>query len=381
MPPQKRPAAAVAEKPVLKIKPELADMSLDEKITHFRKEIVGQKKAVDAQVALREYFTESEMSYLWGKLKRRINSSEVSVKVKQEWDKICKKGAREGKNELKNKALATQLAFPKEWQDLWVHEVQKVITRDSKGENVEFYYLGELEQIHGVAEANAFIAKGKYIEEEDSDGDVVYRKARKFEHKSTTHENSAEMKGSTKIDEDKKEMVEESMNKWYQDMDYHIPGSSKGGQVSFDGKNKNMKRPAASGKSKAKALKNKSKKDDLVSEESVPPGPDPDKKEKTPEERARTEVRKSAAALNSVSSKLLTTYNEVKKGELSDALRGSLKTKQKEMEAFRGKLMAAGTAAKVCPNTIKKECKAAAALVSEASDLIKMAKPFKNRAK
>ena len=128
-------------------------------------------------------------------------------------------------------------------------------------------------------------------------------------------------------------------------------------------------------------MKNKSKKDDLVSEESVPPGPDPDKKEKTPEERARTEVRKSAAALNSVSSKLLTTYNEVKKGELSDALRGSLKTKQKEMEAFRGKLMAAGTAAKVCPNTIKKECKAAAALVSEASDLIKMAKPFKNRAK
>ena len=36
-----------------------------------------------------------------------------------------------------------------------------------------------MEQIHGAAEAEQFIAKGKYEEDEDSDGDIVYRKVTK----------------------------------------------------------------------------------------------------------------------------------------------------------------------------------------------------------
>eukprot|EP00974_Lingulodinium_polyedra_P014260 1381240-Lingulodinium_polyedra.AAC.1 len=72
------------------------------------------------------------MSNLWNKLKRNIGGSTTSESVKSEWDSICSKAHRSGKVELKNKAMILQLAFPKDWEDRWVHEVRKISNVKSK---------------------------------------------------------------------------------------------------------------------------------------------------------------------------------------------------------------------------------------------------------
>ena len=116
---------------------------------------------------------------------------------------------RDGKSDMKNKALCLQLAYPREWEDNWVHEVKKIIKSNSKSKTTGYFYKGELEQIHGTAEANLFIQKGKYAESEDSDGDVVYKKVSKQTQESTTMTNEASLASSTKLkdDEDKHKVL------------------------------------------------------------------------------------------------------------------------------------------------------------------------------
>ena len=132
----------------------------------------------------------------------------------------------------KTKALCLQLAFPREWEDTWVHEVKKISKVIAKGKNTVYYYKGELEQIHGVAEAKAFIKKGKYVESEDSDGDIVYKKTRKYEDESIVAKNEAEMQSSTHILQADGEKVLEAMELRWED---EGSGSSGAGSNLRDG--------------------------------------------------------------------------------------------------------------------------------------------------
>ena len=56
-----------------------------------------------------------------------------------------------------------------------------------------------------------FIQKGKYVEDEDSDGDLMYNKVKRYQDENVSASNKAEMKNSTKIG---KEDQEKSSTPW-----------------------------------------------------------------------------------------------------------------------------------------------------------------------
>eukprot|EP00969_Alexandrium_andersonii_P132762 5870968-Alexandrium_andersonii.AAC.1 len=57
-----------------------------------------------------------------------------------------------------------------------VKEVQRLTRKETLEEKEVLYSRGELEQIHGEAETDEWIAKGKLVPEEDEWGDICYRK-------------------------------------------------------------------------------------------------------------------------------------------------------------------------------------------------------------
>ena len=125
---------------------------------------------------LRKYFTDKEMSVLWNRLQRKIKS-QGNGDTKQKWADLGKLKKGEGKNVTKSKALSLNLAFPEKWQELWVKEVERITQTDQKQIMKEELTRGELEQRHGFVEANRLIARGKWEQTVDSDGDEVFVKA------------------------------------------------------------------------------------------------------------------------------------------------------------------------------------------------------------
>ena len=125
-----------------KILPEVAGLSVDDKILAFRKAVTTQKGTIDAKAKLREYFTAGVMSNLWGKLGRVMKGAKVLPATKESWDDICKKGWRDGKAELKNEALAMQIAFPKDWEEQWVATVRSITQTKTSGFDEREYTKG-----------------------------------------------------------------------------------------------------------------------------------------------------------------------------------------------------------------------------------------------
>ena len=79
------------------------------------------------------------------------------------------------------------------------------------------FYKGELEQIHGVAEAADFIARKKYIEEEDSDGDTVFVKKQESAVDKKIHSTEAEAKNQSRTTQDAQTALFEQMEAWFND--------------------------------------------------------------------------------------------------------------------------------------------------------------------
>ena len=153
-------------------------MTLQQKIDAFRKLIVSQKasgKEMNAKVLLRQWFTDGEMSSLWGKLKRFMKG-QAKQETKDTWAAVDARGHRDGKVAMKNNTLALMLAYPTTCETHFVSEATKIEESKSKGNKTKYFYRGELEQIHGIAECDDFISRGKYEESEDSDGDMCYKK-------------------------------------------------------------------------------------------------------------------------------------------------------------------------------------------------------------
>lgn len=68
-----------------------------------------------------------------------------------------------------------------------IEKVQSLTRSEKKDSSSRTYTRGELTMIHTEAEAERFIAQGKYAMELDEDGDEVYRKT------THTHSKSLEM--------------------------------------------------------------------------------------------------------------------------------------------------------------------------------------------
>lgn len=211
---ESEPVAACGDSTMLC--PEAEGKTVDERIALFRKTVVEQKSKVDAKALLKKFFAPHEMSNLWNKFKRALAHPTTSAEVKKEWATITSKTVRDGKNDAKNSALMMQLAYPREWQDRWVHEIRRVTNTKSHGTETRRLYRGELEQLHGAREAQEFIAKGKYEEMEDSDGDICYRKVQKVEKDTKSYTNEAEVRGSCRVaDDEKSDVILSAMDQWF----------------------------------------------------------------------------------------------------------------------------------------------------------------------
>ena len=340
---------------------------------------------------MREYFTDHEMSNLWGSLKRHINSSDAKEETKSHWTTLCQKGRTEGKNRAKSDALALKVAYPTTWEDTWIHQCKSVRRSIKKSKENGYFYKGELEQIHGKEEANRFILKGKFEESEDSDGDVIFKKTQRKEVDEFEQSMQMDLKSSSQVqDAEQKTKIEEAMREfWAND------GFGKGGaRSSGDGQDQPhlaiedlKKRPAGAKKATPKAkstpeaiapaaAEHTKPKQKEEHDESEIENDQVEKIVKDPIEEAQGEVRKMAGNLNKVSCRLNATIARTKKSPLTQALVSSLKQKRTNCELLRKNMLKIAVDKKIVPTTVKKELIGAAKEIKDAVTLEKMAKPF-----
>ena len=344
-----------------------------EKIEIFREMVVDQK-VKDPASLLKKLFDHNEMCKLWGRLKTMVKHADP--KVQKEWDTVCKLNYREGKVQVKNATLATALAYPDSWQDHFVKDVLRVTGRQTKGEDIKWYYRGELEQLHGKAEAEDFIRKQKYIEDVDEQGDKIYRKAQKHETNEKSIERIGETTKSSAVNKETAEKIDASMEAWW-------PGESNSYSAAavLDGKGNTGK---GNGKQGGKdglrrgpsALMGKGGETDENSDEGKGKGKGGKGKEKTPEEEAKFKGNQMVGHLSQVSAKLLATLQQVANTKAAASIITAAKDKQKELEQHRAIMLKMVTQKTINVKEVKKACCKGSTLLTEGGDLLRFAKPF-----
>ena len=343
-------------------------MTLQQKIEGFRKLIVQQRarsntsELPDAKKLLRRWFTDTEMSALWARLKRFM-ASKAAPATKAEWAAIDKRQHREGKGDAKNNALMLSLAMPETWEQRWVSECTKVSETKEKAETRTQYHRGELEQIHGVQEAADFIAKGKYIEGEDSDGDVVYTKKQKTETEKKTHTTEAETKSTSRCTSQVQDQLLEKFEAWFSS-----------GAVLDRGQGIN-KRPAAAIEDKkgkrAKTAAQLVAQGDAADEVGQGQG---DKNVKTPLEDAQSKATKMASTMSTTSAKMMSVIALTKKDNITAPLLSSMQENRKLLDSKRSHLLQLSCSPKSNVKELKDATVVAAKIVADAEDLKQIGK-------
>ena len=106
------------------------------------------------------------------------------MSVQEAWNTICT--LKTGSRPAKLSVLLDCIALPKgQWMGRMVKKVETLSKKESLKDSVRTYTRGELEQIHGIAEASDFINRGKYKKSVDEDGDEVFTKSVKTFEQST----------------------------------------------------------------------------------------------------------------------------------------------------------------------------------------------------
>eukprot|EP00959_Pyramimonas_sp_CCMP1952_P110984 2321855-Pyramimonas_sp.AAC.1 len=154
------------------------DALLDNQIKLMKEYCIKHKvHKPDMQVMNRFLYTPTLKAGAWQKLKAARGKQNMSVQ--EAWDQISGLKAGKGKTEMKNNTLFLFLKGDPKWAERLESQVQTISRADTTQVKRQQYSRGELEQIHGVSEAQDFIDKGKFIEMEDEWGDKVYVKATK----------------------------------------------------------------------------------------------------------------------------------------------------------------------------------------------------------
>ena len=355
--------------------PDVSDLDLNQKVALFRKYVTQQATASPAKL-LNNMFTKDEMSALWSRLRTAVKGA--SDTVQENWSKICTLNMREGKNEKKNHTLALTLAFPSTWQERFIKDVVRVSSKESKGSDIRWYYRGELEQIHGPQEAAEFIAKGKYIEGNDEQGDIIYRKAQKMESVIHSYERVAETERRAKVDEEGLEKNLECMQQWFNEAGFSSAGSSTGAVLDGHGGGNGSKdsKVAVISNKRGNVTKNPLSKRGLSGlldgeNEGAPP-----KKQKSEEEDAKAKGQHMVNHLSNTSAKLLATIDKIVPSKAAASIILLAKEKQKELERMRGVVLKASSdTKKFNVEELKRLCVKGAAEIKEAMELMRVAKP------
>ena len=202
--------------------------------------------------------------------------------------------------------MAMQIAFPREWEEQWVASVRSITQTKTSGRDEREYTKGDLEQIHGVAEATALIRKGKFQEELDSDGDTVFIKSKRYRTEERADSNTCQVHRKTRVDDDEAKKMEDMMDDWWGE---NQVGLAEGKPAVIKDKDNVKKRPAS------REVQEENKKDQSEPEEPEEPEEEPPKPPKPTVtevlDEARLQTRKMAATLGMVASKILTTSPQI----------------------------------------------------------------------
>ena len=237
------------------------------------------------------------------------------------------------------------MAFPSTWQERFIKDVVRVSSKESKGSDIRWYYRGELEQIHGPQEAAEFIAKGKYIEGNDEQGDIIYRKAQKMESVIHSYERVAETERRAEVDEQGLEKNLECMQQWFNEAGFSSAGSSTGAVLDGHGGGNGSKdsKVAVISNKRGNVTKNPLSKRGLSGlldgeNEGAPP-----KKQKSEEEDAKAKGQHMVNHLSNTSAKLLATIDKIVPSKAAASIILLAKEKQKELERMRGVVLKASS--------------------------------------
>ena len=176
----KKPAAsdAAARSPQETEDADDGNFALKEKVAKFQEKVkqLGIKDSPDITV-LKGFFSKTELSQLWVELKRARGKADVSVR--EAWNTINQ--MKNGKTAANNVVLWNQIVMPSEWQSRMLNFVKRSEKSHEKSAKKEEHPRGQLIQQHGYEEAMDMIERGKVVEQEDSDGDLLYVRQSKAE--------------------------------------------------------------------------------------------------------------------------------------------------------------------------------------------------------
>ena len=153
------------------------------------------------------------MSSLWQWLQGQRKSAE-NPGVREEWGEICNAEIRAGKVVKKQKYLTLAICYPEAWEHKVAEKRKCVESEHEEMEEGEWMLRTELHERVGKDKAEANIAKGKYSEDEDSDGDSIFHYKKKKDRRTKRRKDSAVIsKKSNDLSDEKVAALEEGMDK------------------------------------------------------------------------------------------------------------------------------------------------------------------------
>jgi len=211
--PKTHPVFALAKTNLDELQKKWGAFSLEEKVNSYSdivKKILDKSESVvlqDSQQLLRSFFTPNEMSALWGQMKRTVNKS-GSAAFKAEHNTISKLGVRQGKQQKLNLMLNMFLKDRLNFESAAVHALRQVSRVDTHLTIGTWMYRAELKQALGAETATAYIDKGKYEKDVDSDGDSIFKKRVKSHTKSDEQRDTVKVKKKRSVDQDEAAEIE-----------------------------------------------------------------------------------------------------------------------------------------------------------------------------
>ena len=149
--------------------------ALDTKSRDFGKMLNDKGITEPSRQLISEHFTKEELNVVWKRIQALINKKDVTVR--EAWGALKDMGKQRTTGE-KQKTLANYMLDPS-GDSLAEHlitvfeEIERVKTQKRKMNKM---YRGELNTIHGKAEAARLIANGTFKETEDFNGNTCYIK-------------------------------------------------------------------------------------------------------------------------------------------------------------------------------------------------------------
>ena len=309
---------------------------LDKKLAKFKAAVKPDEDASAMFAKMKLFFEPSEMSCLWGRFGTLINGS--AGEQQDAWKSICNMDWRSGKVEAKGKILAMQVMNPTRWKEFLVQESNSLTRRITKEVKKIRYYRGELIQKHGQQEFEELLAKGKFEEVEDSDGDTCYYK------KELSQTDALEL---SRVATTGKQKTSSSQ--------VEVEALASAFRSEFQGK-------GAGSSTDRKPLQNKSKKEKKEA------------KEETEDEKAQKSLKACLSAMNRHQEKLMVAISKLEKDRTAAGIRQlcvNVLQKVKRQQSNLQLLIAdynQKAAAKAIENVTK--------VSAECADALKKAKPF-----